>query len=122
MAQHDEALHLTIDGRVWLCLGNQVLLGKGRIEMLIKIQELGSLRKAAADMKMSYRQAWQEINLLNQHAPGPVVVLHRGGRQGGQALLTPLGQQLIEAFHQAEKDFEAFKQKHSYRLSKENNS
>lgn len=98
------------------------MLGKGRIEMLMKIRDMGSLRKAAADMKMSYRQAWQEINLLNQHAPGPVVVLHRGGRQGGQALLTPLGQQLIEAYHQAEKDFEAFKKEHSYRLLKEDSS
>lgn len=122
MAPQDDGFHLSIDGRVWLCLDNKVLLGKGRIELLLKIQELGSLRKAAAEMKMSYRQAWQEINLINQHAPGSVVVLHRGGRQGGQAVLTPLGLQLIEAYHQAEKDFTAFKKEHSYRLSKENNS
>ncbi|MGC8865524.1 MAG: winged helix-turn-helix domain-containing protein [Bacteroidales bacterium] len=109
MTDQDESMQLSIDGRVWLCLGQKVMLGKGRIELLIKIKDLGSLRKAATEMKMSYRQAWQEINLINQYSQKPIVILHRGGRQGGQALLTPWGQQLIESFHQTEKAFEAFK-------------
>jgi molybdate transport system regulatory protein len=46
-----------VDGRIWITLGTRAFIGQGKIELINKIKELGSLRKAAMDMKMSYRQA-----------------------------------------------------------------
>ncbi len=105
-----------IDGRLWICLSNKVQIGKGKIELLEKTGHLGSLRKAAAEMKMSYRQAWQEINLINKQTPGPAVILHRGGALGGQATLTPYGKWLIECYHQIETAFEIFKEEQQKKL------
>lgn len=105
-----------IDGRLWICLGNKVQIGKGKIELLEKTGHLGSLRKAAAEMKMSYRQAWQEIHQINQHPSGPAVILHRGGALGGQATLTPFGKWLIDSYHQVEIAFKVFKTEQKKKL------
>ena len=105
-----------IDGRLWICLGNEVQIGKGKIELLEKTGQLGSLRKAAAEMKMSYRQAWQEINQINKQTSGPAVILHRGGAMGGQATLTPFGKWLIDSYHQLETSFEVFKKEQQTKL------
>ncbi len=58
-------MSLKIKGRIWLDSDNSSFIGQGKIELLLKIKELGSLRKAAIDMKMSYRQAWENINQIN---------------------------------------------------------
>lgn len=99
---------IKVDGRLWINSGELPLLGNGRIELLVKIGELGSLRKAAAEMKMSYRQAWFNINEMNTNAGKPLVILKRGGRQGGIAEVTETGQKVIRQYHQLQVEFKAF--------------
>ena len=43
---------------LWLETTEGVLFGMGRAELLDKIEECGSLKKAAEEMGMSYRAAW----------------------------------------------------------------
>lgn len=88
-------------------------LGYGRIELLEKIRTLGSIRQAALEMKMSYRQAWQLIEQMNAHAGTPMVVSQRGGKGGGQALLTPKGEKAIDEFHRFNQAFQQFLQTYS---------
>ena len=45
---------LKADGRFWLTLNGKNFLGRGRIELLQRIRETGSISKAAKAMKMSY--------------------------------------------------------------------
>jgi len=49
-------------------IGNDTVLASGKVELLIKIKEMGSLRKAAEEMKMSYRKAWFSIHKINNLA------------------------------------------------------
>ncbi len=44
--------------RVWVVFDEQLKLGAGRAQLLRLIDERGSLRKAAAEFGMSYRNAW----------------------------------------------------------------
>src|SRR5258708_4281257 len=44
--------------RVWVVFDKQLKLGAGRAQLLRLIDERGSLRKAAAEFGMSYRNAW----------------------------------------------------------------
>jgi molybdenum-dependent DNA-binding transcriptional regulator ModE len=44
--------------RLWIVLADQVQFGHGRAQLLRAIDELGSIRKAAAQFGMSYRRAW----------------------------------------------------------------
>ena len=95
----------TVDGRIWVNVNNQSYIGKGKIILLEKIKELGSLRKAAIELKMSYRQAWYSINQINTFSKTPVVILKRGGKDGGIAIITEQGEDIIKTFNQLQKDF-----------------
>jgi molybdate transport system regulatory protein len=54
-----------LNGRVWLEVDGEKMLGHGRVELLERIQVSGSIRQAALQMKMSYKQAWDIIKQIN---------------------------------------------------------
>lgn len=76
--------------------------GPGMAELLERIGEKGSIRKAAAGMGMSYRKAWLLIQGLHQTFGGAVVDTETGGASGGGAKLTDLGHRLIRIYRTIE--------------------
>lgn len=108
MATTKKKLSLAADGRIWINTPEGKLVGKGRIELLEKIKELGSIRQAALVMEMSYRQAWQLIDDMNTIANTPLVISTRGGKGGGSATITEKGEQLIALFNSFNKKFQLF--------------
>ncbi len=93
-------MQLIPNGRIWLDTEQGAFLGYGRIELLEKIRETGSLRKAALEMKMSYQQAWKLVAQMNERAGEPLVHLQRGGKGGGTTVLTAKGEKAIVLFKQ----------------------
>ncbi len=83
-------------------------VGKGRIELLENIGKFGSITRAAAEMKMSYRQAWQMVEDMNEITASLLVEKILGGKGGGGAKLTVKGEKVIKVFHQIEDDLEHF--------------
>lgn len=76
-------------------LGPHGRLGPGKILLLERIAETGSISAAARTMNMSYRQAWDLVDQLNRAFQEPVVSSQTGGKSGGGASLTEFGGQLI---------------------------
>lgn len=76
-------------------LGSHGRLGPGKLQLLQKIDELGSISAAGRSMKMSYRQAWALIDQLNHAFKEPVVHSQTGGKSGGGAQLTEFGKLLV---------------------------
>lgn len=101
-------MKLIANGRIWIETEQGPFLGYGRIELLEKISELGSLRKAATAMKISYRQAWDFVDQMNKRTSQPLVIFERGGKNGGGALLTREGEQAIRLFHELNHAFQEF--------------
>ena len=108
MATTKKKLSVTADGRIWINTPEGKLVGKGRIELLEKIKELGSIRQAALAMEMSYRQAWQLIDDMNTKAKATLVISTRGGKGGGNAIITEKGEHLITLFNSFNKKFQLF--------------
>lgn len=108
MANKKTTTKLKADGRIWINTNNGKLIGKGRIELIEKIKQFGSIRQAAAAMEMSYRQAWQTIDDINTKAKTPIVISHRGGKGGGSATVTEKGEALIALFNSFNMKFQAF--------------
>ncbi len=100
--------NLCLEGRIWLSLEGESFLGSGKSDLVCKIEELGSLRKAAQEMKMSYRKAWYSIKKLNELAGEPIIILQRGGKNGGEAIVTEKGKAVIESFRQLQQEFDLF--------------
>ncbi|RYE10309.1 MAG: LysR family transcriptional regulator [Sphingobacteriaceae bacterium] len=99
---------LKLSGRIWLETPDGKVLGAGRVELLERIQESGSLRQAALQMKMSYKQAWEMIRHMNQQLGEPVIIANRGGKGGGSTVVTETGLKAITLFHHFQKLFKAF--------------
>lgn len=90
---------MKIDGRFWLTKEGQSFLGTGRIELLERIDKIGSIHAAAKEMKMSYKAAWERINGMNALADQPLIERTTGGKGGGGTKLTPYARELIATFH-----------------------
>lgn len=76
-------------------LGEHGKLGPGKLMLLQKIDELGSISAAGRSMKMSYRQSWGLIHQMNKAFKEPVVRSQAGGEKGGGAHLTDFGKLLL---------------------------
>lgn len=85
-------------GRFWIENDGQTFLGYGRVVLLEKIKEQGSISKAARSMKMSYKHAWDLINSMNRQAREPLVTMSKGGKGGGGAQLTAAGEKAVTDF------------------------
>ncbi len=96
------------NGKIWLEIDNVKLLGPGRVELLERIHVSGSIRQAALQMGMSYKQAWEIVKEINSHFDEPLVTSHRGGKGGGNAVVTENGLELIKEFYALQEKFKLF--------------
>jgi molybdate transport system regulatory protein len=108
----DKSSSLRLNGRIWIETEKGRLLGRGRVELLERIQASGSIRQAAMQMKMSYRQAWEYVKILNEGFGTPLVMSVRGGKGGGNAVLTEKGIKAIEQFHDLNAKLQLFLAEH----------
>lgn len=81
---------------------NGTALGPGKVRLLELIAETGSIRKAAAPMKMSYRRAWMLLQALEESFGRALISTTRGGSKGGGARLTELGEQVVLRYRRLE--------------------
>ena len=92
--------------KLWLDYEGEVLLGAGRTELLRRIGEMGSLKKAAESMNMSYRAAWGRLKRA-EAALGQDLVTSAGARRDGYQL-TAQGRALVEAFSRWQEEVRTF--------------
>ena len=97
-----------LKGSLWMVVGDKSFGGPGRIELLAKITEHGSITQAAKSMKMSYKAAWDAIDQMNNLAGEPLVERMTGGKGGGSTHLTLRGKQLVENFRLIEREHRRF--------------
>lgn len=88
-------------------IGEEISIGPGKIDLLRQVGETCSIAAAARALGLPYKRAWLLINSLNQGFGRPVVETSIGGKGGGGALLTTLGQQLIERYDTLEASLNA---------------
>lgn len=79
---------------------NEIALGPGKIELLEAIDKTGSISAAGKAMNMSYRRAWMLVDVMNRCFTQPLVLTAKGGQNGGGAMLTPLGRQVVDSYRQ----------------------
>lgn len=96
-AKSDNSLSLNL--RLQIGANGKFMLGPGKVELLTLMDETGSLGEAAKRMEMSYMKAWTLVQTMK-----PLVALTRGGKNGGGAVLTPLGQKALLLYKKMESD------------------
>lgn len=106
MASTDKGFE--IQGSVWMTVDGENFGGPGRVALLAKIAECGSITQAAKAIKMSYKAAWDAIDTMNNLAGEPLVERLAGGKGGGGTRLTRRGEQLVENFRIIEREHRTF--------------
>jgi molybdate transport system regulatory protein len=99
---------ISVSGNLWLHRQQSEFLGGDRISLLEKINELGSITKAAKDVGISYKTAWDTVNLINSLAEKPLVERIAGGKGGGGTSLTVEGKKVIKQFKTIQEEHRKF--------------
>jgi molybdate transport system regulatory protein len=73
---------------------DNIILGKGRMEILENIEKTGSINQAAKMMNMSYKAVWSKIKATEKHLNTTIV--HADRKEGSR--LSIQGKELLEKF------------------------
>ena len=92
--------------KVWLSdEKGENLLGDDKWQLLKEIEREGSLKAASEKLGISYRKAWGDIKSAEQKLGFQLVNKTRGGRDGGNSLLTEEGKRFILSFDEFRREF-----------------
>jgi molybdate transport system regulatory protein len=93
-----------ISALIQLRKGAAPRVGPDRIRLLELIRVQGSIMAAARAMGLSYKGAWDAVQAMNNLFERPLVVAHPGGKAGGAAVITPVGEAVILAYRKVESE------------------
>ena len=94
-----------IKGRLWLEKEGETFLSWGRVVLLERIRDLGSIAAAARSLNMAYSHAWGLVAKMNRLAGEELVARTFGGKKGGRAWLTPAGEAAVANFWELVAEF-----------------
>jgi molybdate transport system regulatory protein len=80
------------------------VFGPGKADVLVAIQETGSLAAAGRSLGMSYMRAWRLVQEMHALYAKPLVEMHRGGKTQGGAQLTAAGQKALALYQRMESE------------------
>jgi molybdate transport system regulatory protein len=87
----------TIKLKLQVMCDDAIAIGPGKAELLDQIRIAGSIAGAARQMGMSYRRAWQLVDVMNRCWNGRLVETVPGRASGG-ARLTELGTTILARY------------------------
>lgn len=106
-----------IKGSLWIECDGERFFGPGPVELLERINDTGSINQAAKQMEMSYKKAWEIINMLNTSSAQPLVVTQTGGSSGGGSVITDEAKAIIVWYRQLRERFKDFLERETAKLN-----
>lgn len=100
--------------RIWMEKDGKLLFGLGRENLLLAIQETGSLSKAAKILGMSYRAAWGRLRASEERLG--VRLVTRSGEKGRGMQLSEEGKELLRKYETLREETERFVTRRSEQL------
>jgi molybdate transport system regulatory protein len=94
----------TIKLKIQIMCGDAIAFGPGKADLLETIGKVGSISAAARAMGMSYRRAWQLVDVMNRCWTEPLVETFPGSAHGGGAKVSQCGEAVLRAYRQLQAD------------------
>ena len=91
--------------KIWLD-NNGKAFGDGPYDLLSRVEQNGSLSKAAAEIGMSYNKAWRLIRALEGRLGLPLLKCKAGGASGGGSEITFQARQLMKQYRALKEEVE----------------
>ncbi len=89
---------VAVTAPLWMQKESQNFLGGNRIDLLEQIDRCGSISTAAKAAGMSYKTAWDALNVMNNLAEQPLTIAATGGSGGGGTRLTDEGEKVVRLY------------------------
>lgn len=93
-----ENKRLKVRSKIWLELDGVPFMGEGRLTILRAIDRYGSMSRASQNTNIAYRRLRGIIREMEAHLGRALVIVNRGGREGGGATITDSARDLIHRF------------------------
>lgn len=90
--------HMREEPQVRVQFGKGFPLGPGKVRLIEAVRRTGSISAAAREARMSYRRAWVLIDEVNRSFREPLVQTSTGGRGGGGATVTVMGETALHRY------------------------
>ena len=85
--------------KIWLENSDEIsILGDGKYRLLKSIEQEGSLMAAIEKLGLDYRRTWGNLKKIEKLLGFPLLQKTRGGKDGGNTILTEDGKKLLLAF------------------------
>lgn len=88
--------------KIHIPLGELSAIGPGKADLLEAIAASGSISAAARQMGMSYKRAWDLVDIMNRCFREPLVATATGGSHGGGAQVTSFGLNVLQLYRDLE--------------------
>jgi molybdate transport system regulatory protein len=88
----------TLRAKLWVEWGGAAAMTDDGADLLEQIQACGSLSEAARRLGFSYRRAWMLLDAMNRRWHSPLCATAVGGKRGGGARLTDLGDRALRSY------------------------
>ncbi len=88
--------------------GEEKCFGPGVAELLERVDQLRSLRKATIEMDMAYSKAWRIVKTAETNLGFPLLKSVTGGKGGGGAELTEDAKKFLTAYRRLERSVRQF--------------
>src|SRR5579864_3479170 len=96
---------VAVTGGLWLERRGHPFAGARRIALIESINRTGSITRAAKQIGLSYKAAWDTLEAMNNLADRPLLLRSVGGRRGGGSHLTEHGQELVRLYRLMESGY-----------------
>ena len=87
-----------IRSKIWIERRDGVVISDWRVELLEAIDTHGSLRRAAEQLNVPYRTAWDRVNATEAALGIRLLETESGGADGGSSHLTPQAREVCRRF------------------------
>jgi len=99
---------IQVFGGIWMGRNDDLKISDVRISLLEKIGETGSITQAAKAVGISYKTAWEAVDVMNNLSGGALVESATGGKGGGGTRLTEAGRKLVKTYQMIQKEHDRF--------------
>ncbi len=87
---------------------DESFMGIGVLWLLKGIEEYGSIRRAAAEMDMSYTKAFNILKRLEKSLGEAILERHKGGNSREGATITEFGRKFLDQYEEFNKKIEDY--------------
>jgi molybdate transport system regulatory protein len=99
---------IQVFGGIWMGRNEDSKISDVRISLLEQIGETGSITRAAKAVGISYKTAWEAVDVMNNLSGDALVESATGGKGGGGTRLTEAGKKLVQTYQMVQKEHDSF--------------